>query len=105
VYVTHCAVRSILRFVPATVELIPTNVRWMRMRANAKYRCVSSTKGNVKKPVPGIVLLAFMKGDQTDVQTYRPISLSCAAGKKNTERVIVQQLTSYFITFILISDS
>ena len=48
-YVTHCAVTSIFRSVPATVELIPTNVRWMRRRVNAKNDCVLSTKGNVRR--------------------------------------------------------
>ena len=51
-----------------------------------------------------IVVPVFKKGDPIDVQNYRPISLTCVASKI-MERVIVQQMTSYFMKCNLISDS
>ena len=51
-----------------------------------------------------IIVPVFKKGDPTDVQNYRPISLTCVASKI-MERVIVQQMTSYFMKCNLISNS
>ena len=51
-----------------------------------------------------IIVPVFKNGDPTDVQNYRPISLTCVASKI-MERVIVQQMTSYFTKCNLISDS
>ena len=51
-----------------------------------------------------IIVPVFKKGDPTDVQNYRPISLTCVASKI-MERVIVQQMTSYFMKCNLINNS
>ena len=51
-----------------------------------------------------IIVPVFKKDDPTDVQNYRLISLTCVASKI-MERVIVQQMTSYFTKCNLISDS
>ena len=51
-----------------------------------------------------ITVPVFKKGNQTDVQNYRPISLTCVASKI-TERVIVQQMASYFMKCNLFSNS
>ena len=51
-----------------------------------------------------IIVPVFKKGDPTDAQNYHPISLTCVASKI-MERVIIQQITSYFFKCNLISDS
>ena len=43
-----------------------------------------------------IITPVYKKGDHTDVQNYRPISLTCVTSKI-MERIIVQQLTQYLL--------